>query len=161
MHAHSLTLLHHVSQMLYVLDHELFQAFSILVFLPVNLVQVDQPSKECFSRSCLSFWKCFFFCQSLINLYLEPSVFALVKSSLDCRLWQWHNYLLESVLHLAGCCKKVFLYHGEDPLIIHHCCPLWTSMPFYVAELTSTCFFFGSLTIVCFTCMERSFDYMM
>ncbi len=28
-------------------------------------------------------------------------------------------------------------YHGEDPPIIHHCCPPWTSRPFYVAELTS------------------------
>ncbi len=58
----------------------------------------------------------------------EPSVFALVKSSLDCRLWQWHVYLLESVLHLAECCERVFLYHWEDPPIIHHCCSLWTSM---------------------------------
>ncbi len=39
--AHAFTLLHHVSQMmLYSLDHELFQAFSI-IFLPVILVQVD------------------------------------------------------------------------------------------------------------------------
>ncbi len=44
----------------------------------------------------------------------ETSVFALVKSSLDCRLWQWHAYLLESVLLLAGCCERVFLYHEED-----------------------------------------------
>ncbi len=41
MHSYAITLLHHVSQMmLYALDHELFQAFSIL-FLPVILVQVD------------------------------------------------------------------------------------------------------------------------
>ncbi len=53
----------------------------------------------------------------------ESSVFALVKSSLDCRLWQWHTCLLESVLLLAGCCERVFLYHREDPPIIHHCCP--------------------------------------
>ncbi len=32
----------------------------------------------------------------------ELSVFALVKSSLDCRLWPWQGYLLESVLLLAG-----------------------------------------------------------
>ncbi len=115
----------------------------------------------------------------------EPSVFVLVKSSLDCRLWRWHVFLLESLLHLAGCCERVFLYHGEDSLIIHHCCPLWTSWPFYVDELTSAfffsqnvpklliwpllmfllslwwiCFWFWSLTIVCFTCTERSFDCM-
>ncbi len=41
MHAHAITLLHHVSQMMfYALDHELFQDFSIL-FLLVILVQVD------------------------------------------------------------------------------------------------------------------------
>ncbi len=128
-----------------------------------------------------------FFGKSNLALFApcgEPSVFALVKSSLDCRLWQWHVYLLESVLLLAGCCERVFLYHGEVPLIIHHCCPLWTSRPFYVAELTSVPFSLGmyqtvdlatsnvpaislmdlfcfwSLKIVCFTCMETSFDHM-
>ncbi len=106
-----------------------------------------------------------------------PSVFAL--DSLLLIVWQWHTYLLESVLLLAGCCERVLLYHGEDPLIIHHCCPLWTSRHLYVTELTSgffflriyqTCWFgislrdlfsFWSLTIVSFTCMERSFDRMM
>ncbi len=74
----------------------------------------------------------------------KPFIFSLGKSSLECRLWQWHVYLLESVLLLAGCCERVFLYHGEDSPIIYHCCPLWTSRPFNVAELTSTllfCFF--------------------
>ncbi len=93
---------------------------------------------------------------------------------------------LESVILLAGCCERVFLYHREDSPIIHHRCPPWTSRPFYVAELTSAFFFFlrmyqtvdlacpnvpaislmdmfcfWSLTIVCFTCMESSFDCMM
>ncbi len=63
-------------------------------------------------------------------------MFALVKSSLACR----HVCLLESVLLLAGCCERVFLYHGQDSLN-HHCCPPWTSRPFYVAELTSAFFF--------------------
>ncbi len=72
-----------------------------------------------------------------------------------------------------------FLYHGEDPLIIHHCCPLWMSRPLYVAELTSSFFLrfdhsynvpaislmdlfsFWCLTIVCFTFMERSLEHMM
>ncbi len=84
------------------------------------------------------------FWQSLIWPCLhcgEPSLFALVKSSLDCRHWQWHIYLLESVLLLVGCYERGFLYHGEDPTIIHHCCPLWTSRPFYVAELNSAFFF--------------------
>ncbi len=48
----------------------------------------------------------------------EASVFALVKSSLDCR----HVCLLESVLLLAGCCERVFLHHGEDsPIITTRC----------------------------------------
>ncbi len=35
MHAHAITLIHHVSQMMfYALDHELFQDFSILFFFP-------------------------------------------------------------------------------------------------------------------------------
>ncbi len=92
-------------------------------------------------------WSGFFRCflaKSNLALFAPcgvPSVFALVKSSLDCRLWQWYIYLLESVLLLAGCWERVFLYHGEDPPIIHHCCPPWTSMPFYVAELSSAFFF--------------------
>ncbi len=115
----------------------------------------------------------------------EPSVFALVKSSLDCRHWQWHTWPLESVL-LDGCCERGFLYHGEGSPTIHHCCPLWTSRPFCVAELSAFFFFFlrmyqtvdlatpnvpaislmdlfcfWSLTITCFTSMERSFDRMM
>ncbi len=70
----------------------------------------------------------------------------------------------------------------KDSLIIQHCCLAWTSRPFYVAELTSAFFFsqnvdltapnvpaislmdlfcFLSITIVCFTCMESSFDHMM
>ncbi len=57
---------------------------------------------------------------------------------------------------------------GEDSLIIQHCCRLWTSITFYVAELSSA-FFYSEytvdlarrrLTIVCFTCMESSFDCM-
>ncbi len=134
------------------------------------------------------FFRCFFFAKSNLALFApcgEASLFALVKSSLDCRLWQWHVCLLESVLHLAGCCERVFLYHGEDSPIIHHCCPLWMSKSFYVAELTSAFFFFSeytklliwpflmillslwwicfvcfwSLTIVCLTCMESSFPH--
>ncbi len=130
-------------------------------------------------------WSVFFRCvlaKSNLALFApwgEASVFALVKSSLDCRLSQWHVYLLESVLHLARCCERVFLYHGEDLPIVHHCCPPWTSRPFYVAELTSALFFSSELTkllatpnvpaislmdLFCFwifTCMENSFDRMM
>ncbi len=53
-------------------------------------------------------------------------MFALVKSSLDCR----HVCLLEGVLLLAGCCERVFL-------------PLLSSVDirFYVADLTSVFYF--------------------
>ncbi len=127
------SLLYQVSQMmLYALDHELFQAFSIL-FLPVILVQVElkfQLSKECFSKVVFNiFFRCFFLAKSNLSLFApcdEPSLFALVKSSLNCRLWQWHVYLLESVLHLARCCEGFSL-----PWILRF--PPWTSRPFYVA----------------------------
>ncbi len=114
-------------------------------FLPVILVQVD------LNISCRknAFSEVVFLTNSNLVLFApcsEPSVFALVKSSLDCRLWQWHTCLLETVLILAGCCERVFLYHGEDPPIIHHWCPLWMSRPFYVAELTSAFFFFSECT---------------
>ncbi len=67
-------------------------------------------------QKCSGFFRCFL---SKSNLALfadcvEASVFALVKSSLDCR----HVCLLESVLLLAGCCERVFLYHGVDSPII-------------------------------------------
>ncbi len=112
----------------------------------------------------------------------EPSVFALVKYSLDCRLWQWLVYLLESVFLLAGCCEKVFLYHGE----VHNSPQLWSSMDIQsiLCCWAQQCFFFSEctklliwpllcsyylsngvcfwcLTIVCFSCMEIFFDCMM
>ncbi len=87
------------------------------------------------------------------------------------------------VSSLGWYCERVFLSHGEDSPIIHHCCPPWTSRPFYVAELSSVFFFsectklmiwpllkfllsqmdlvcFWSLTIICFT-LYGSFDCMM
>ncbi len=82
--------------MLYALDHELFQAFSIL-FLPIILVQVylyfSHPNNA-FAEVVWPFQM--FFWQSLIRRCLhlvvlnKSSLFALMKSSLDCRLWQWH-----------------------------------------------------------------------
>ncbi len=133
MHAHATTLLHHVSQMmLNALDRELFH----------TLILISAVQRIIFQK-CSVFLRCFL---AKSNLFLfapfgGPSVFTLVKSSLDCRLWQRHVYLLESVLRLAGCCERVFLYHGVDPLIIYHCCPPWASRPFYVAEFTSALFF--------------------
>ncbi len=116
----------------------------------------------------------------------EPSVFALVKSSLDCRLWQCHVYLLESVLILVGCCERVFSlpWRGSSdhpPLLssvdvqaflccwVHQCFLFFLRMyqtvdlanPNVPAISLMDLFCFWSLTIVCFTCMERSFDRMM
>ncbi len=97
---------------------------------------------------CSGFFRYFFSILALFAPCGEPSVFALVKSSLDCRLLQWHAYLLESVLLLVECCERVVLYHGEDSLIIHHSCSPWTSRPFYVAELTSA-FLFSQNVLNC------------
>ncbi len=58
MHAHAITLLHHISQrMLHALDHELFQAFSIHFSSCHSGTGWSsfQPSKECVSRSGLDF----------------------------------------------------------------------------------------------------------
>ncbi len=88
----------------------------------------------------------FFLAKSNMALFApcsEASEFALVKSSIDWGLLQRHVFLLQSVLHLAGCWERVFLYHGEDPLAIYNCCPLWTSRSFYVSELTRSFIFFS------------------
>ncbi len=89
MHAHAITLLHHVSQMMNALDQELFQAFSIL-FLPVILVQVgfhfgcpNNAFPEVVWLSLDVFW---WSNQAWFVPCGEPSVFALVKSFLVCRL---------------------------------------------------------------------------
>ncbi len=109
-------------------------------FLPFILVQVDlnfSHPKNTFPEMVWLFFRCFL-AKSNLALFApcgEPS-----------GLWQWHVCLLESVLLLDGCCERVFLYHGEDPPIIHHCCPPWISRPFYVAELTSAFFFFSECT---------------
>ncbi len=118
-HTHAITLLHHASQMmLYALDHELLQAFSILFFLPsfwYRFILISTVQRMLFQKWS-GFFRCFLVKSNLALFapYSEPSVIALVKSSLDCRLWQWHVCLLEIVLLLAGCCERVFLYHGED-----------------------------------------------
>ncbi len=121
----------------------LLHTFFFLSFWYRSIFNFNHP-KNIFQKWFGFFFRCFL-AKSNQALYApcgETSVFALVKSSLDCRLWQWHAYLLESVLLLAGCCERVFLYHEEDPPIIHHCCSLWTSRPFYVAELISAFFFY-------------------
>ncbi len=109
---------------------------------------------------------------------MEPSVFALVKSSLDCRLWQWHAYLLESVLPLAGCCERGFSLpwrgSSDHPSLLSSvdiqaflCCWAHQCILFFFLDCTKLLiwqflmfllslwwivFCFWSLTIVCFIC---------
>ncbi len=104
----------------------------------------------------------------------EPSVFSLVKSSLDCRLDSDTADLLDSVLLLAGCCGRVFLYHLKVTFSVdvhaflccwaHWCVIVFLTMYQTVDLATLTVpaisllmdlFCSWSLTIVCFTCMER------
>ncbi len=131
MHALVITLLHHVSQMmLYALDYQLFQAFSVLLS-PVKfwykLILISAVQRMLFQK-----WSGFFkYFLAKSNLALlapcgEPSVFALMKSSLDCRLWQWYTS--------RECSSLGWMLWNDFSL------PPWTSMPFYVVELTSAFF---------------------
>ncbi len=84
-----------------------------------RLILISAVQRMLFKK-CSGFFFLCFLAKSNLALFAargEASVFALVKSSLDCRLWQRHVCLLESVLLLAGCCERVFLHHGEDPLM--------------------------------------------
>ncbi len=77
-----------------------------------------------------------------VYIYIYVCLIYIYRYSLIyCIVFSWLTLTVTCLLHLAGCCESVFLYHGEDPPIIHHCCPPWTSVPFYVAELTSAFFF--------------------
>ncbi len=76
----------------------------------------------------------------------EPSVFTLVKSSLDCWLWHTYTYLLESVLDLANCCEGCFLHQGKNSSVIHHSCFPWSSGSFGVAELTGAFLLFKNVS---------------
>ncbi len=80
----------------------------------------------------------------------EPSVFTLVKSSLDCWLWHTYTYLLESVLDLANCCEGCFLHQGKNSSVIHHSCFPWSSGSFGVAELTGAFLLFKNVPNSCF-----------
>ncbi len=177
MPSHCFTMFHRWCCMLWIMS---CSKPSPYFFLPVILVQVDLK----FSHPKNAFPEVVFFRYCLANLALfapcgEASVSALYSLLLivvfDCDAstsWRVFFSWLDVV-------KWFFLYHGEDPLIIHPCCPLWMSSPLYVAELTSSFFLrfdhsynvpaislmdlfsFWSLTIVCFTFMERFLDHIM
>ncbi len=140
-----------------------------------------QKLLDCF---CCMFWV-------IVHLYYEA---ASINFAAFGWIWAASIYStlnisefiqLESVILLAGCCERVFLYHREVSRSSPPVVPPLTSRPFYVAELTSAFFFFSECTklliwpvlmfllsldgyvlflkstIVCFTCMESSFDCMM
>ncbi len=72
-------------------------------------------------------------------LFQKWSVFVrcfLSKSGLDCRLWQWHDYLLGNVLLLAGCCES-FFFTTERILQLSTAVVLCEPLGLFVAELTS------------------------
>lgn len=48
----------------------------------------------------------------------KPSVFTVVKLSLDCRPWQWQAYLSESVFDLVRWCEAAFLNQGKNSVIL-------------------------------------------
>ncbi len=103
MHAHAITLLHQVSQIMFFGSWAVPSLLHTFVFPSFwyRLILISAVQRMLFWKwSCL--FRCFVSNLALFGPCGEPSVFALVKSSLDCRLWQWHVYLLKSVLLLAG-----------------------------------------------------------
>ncbi len=44
--------------------------------------------------------------------------FYTQPSSLDCRLWRWHIFLLESVLLLAECCESFWRGFSDHPPLL-------------------------------------------
>lgn len=59
----------------------------------------------------------------------KPSVFTLLKSSIDCWLCQRNAYLLGDVLDLLNGWAGVFLHKGKNSFIIHLSCFLLSSEP--------------------------------
>ncbi len=78
-------------------------------FLLIILVQVGinfSHPKKCFSRSALAFLDVFE--SGLVCSLWWSLCICSGESSLDCRLWQWHICLLESVLLLVDVVNGVF-----------------------------------------------------
>ncbi len=90
-------------------------------------------------------WRFRCFCQSLIwpglHLVVNPlylfswSLLLIVDVDSDTSTsWRMFFTWLDVV--------KGFLYHGEDSPIIHHCCPPWTSRPFFMLLSSLVRYFF-------------------
>ncbi len=87
MHAHAITLFHHVSQMmLCTFDHELFRTFSILFSSINKLILIATVQRMIFQKWSV-FCYVFFFCQSLIWPCLHLDVNPLY-------LLLWHLLLI-------------------------------------------------------------------
>lgn len=87
---------------------------------------------------------CFLLCSNLMSLLLSVTsgfhlavnpLFPFMKLSFDCRPWQRHAYLLDSVLESSMCCEVVLLNPGKISSIINFSCLLWSFKAFDVAEL--------------------------
>ncbi len=120
-------------------------------FLPVILVQVDLNFSHPMNAFPEVFWffRCFL-AKSNVALFApcgEPSVFALVKSCLEVLRGRSGLFML-----LSSPVRSFFLrmYQTVD-----------LTTPDVPAISLMDLFCFWSLTIICFTCMERSFDRMM
>ncbi len=120
--------------------------FFILSFW-YRLILISAVQRMLFKWS--GFFRCFL-AKSNLALFAscgEPSVFVLVKSSLDCRLLTVTRLSPGECSSLGWMLWKGFLYHGERILRSSTTVVLpWTSRPFYVAELTSAFFFFSECT---------------
>ncbi len=133
MHLTTSTMFHRWCCMLWAVP-SLPHTFSPLSFW-YRLIFISAVQRMLFQKWS-GFFRCFW--QSVIWPCGEPSVFALVTSSLDCR----HVYLLKSVLLLAGCCERERILRSS-PLYL-----LWWSLLLIVDTSTSWRVFFSWLDVV-------------
>lgn len=77
------------------------------------------------------------------NIPLPNSIF--IKASLDCRLWHWCSYLLQSLPELFRRCEAFLLHHRNNLAFSHFRCFPWSSGPFDVAEFTGAFFLFKNV----------------
>ncbi len=168
---------------LYALDHELFQAFSIYFFLPVILVQVDLNSKEYFSRSGLAFldvfwqsliWPCLYLVVNTLYLF-SWSRLLIVDTSTSWRVFfSWLDvtkgffFTMERILRSST--TVVLRGHPGLFMLLSSLVPSFFLRMYQTVDLATPnapaislmdLFWFWSPTIVCFTCMKSSFDRMM
>ena len=128
----------------YVLDHEQFLSFSILLSSHHSGTSwsLSHLSIGCCSRTVKAFldvvWQ-----TNLVFLFLRlTNGLDLVVNPLYSLWWSLllivdfdtHTPTTWSVLDLASCCEGVFLQQGKNCSVIHHSYFPWTSGSFVVAE---------------------------